>query len=780
MSAQGQRCASPPGPTRRPRKQQVSENKGKCQKLSRSSRQTQQSPSLESSYHCEDFKTPKRHAGIKLNGLNNADSPNNDSELLQDIIWDPTSPTPLKNGKDPTKLSKNARIVDISEIVNRIAPKYLSEIIFSKNERPCVPESNLLQWIGDSAIPCTPEVRHRRTRKPTRQNCVEDLKKLAMQFDINMIQQDKEQVKHATMQGTEGAGDLNNCGVILPVSLTDLEGTSKEANINIQNTNTNKMLHQKSTVFEMDDNLDALFDGPTQPISGRLSPSTPVQSQDTKIATVTLSSDVSAGETAKSIPSNTSTALSGNVNKHDDLSKTLAANPDFEDDWDDDLLDDSFVLELTLNPDLIAAPMHCSTQISANANKDVVAKATHPSTTSTVTGHGQRRPDGHLVDGSVVVCKGKNEKSKHRSTFRLEANPHFQAKGTLSEHLPRHSCSRVLEEHAQSHCSSAGGVSCVAPEHQCDKVKQHTCNVLQEHTTQKLFGKESSSAVSNSCSMSLALNHGCKDSKGNHDEKKKEENEGIKVYKEVSDEDLDSFFAADSLWDNGDDDDLLCQLCEDVERFSECQAQASATTVSPCEEQNKLKTVPPSVPHPSDYDTGRSNQKQLTNVTQLKPNLSSEPGSGRNFSTVNVPLSCSIQTLGKMTTSIPNQKSATSNLHCMPAIISHETSVSVRGPYKYTQVRSTSVTGTSACRSAARHDSEKKTSSLVSSGNALENRHTSFKRHLSDPVAPTNKVFVPCQTTAKCTEAEIERKKQQAMARRRLRMQAAQKLGAPT
>uniref|UniRef100_A0A8C9QYL7 ETAA1 activator of ATR kinase n=1 Tax=Scleropages formosus TaxID=113540 RepID=A0A8C9QYL7_SCLFO len=648
-----------------------------------------------------DFKTPKRHAGIKLNGLNNADSPNNDSELLQDIIWDPTSPTPLKNGKFSCTFCL----------------LYLSEIIFSKNERPCVPESNLLQWIGDSAIPCTPEVRHRRTRKPTRQNCVEDLKKLAMQFDINMIQQDKEQVKHATMQGTEGAGDLNNCGVILPVSLTDLEGTSKEANINIQNTNTNKMLHQKSTVFEMDDNLDALFDGPTQPISGRLSPSTPVQSQDTKIATVTLSSDVSAGETAKSIPSNTSTALSGNVNKHDDLSKTLAANPDFEDDWDDDLLDDSFVLELTLNPDLIAAPMHCSTQISANANKDVVAKATHPSTTSTVTGHGQRRPDGHLVDGSVVVCKGKNEKSKHRSTFRLEANPHFQAKGTLSEHLPRHSCSRVLEEHAQSHCSSAGGVSCVAPEHQCDKVKQHTCNVLQEHTTQKLFGKESSSAVSNSCSMSLALNHGCKDSKGNHDEKKKEENEGIKVYKEVSDEDLDSFFAADSLWDNGDDDDLLCQLCEDVERFSECQAQASATTVSPCEEQNKLKTVPPSVPHP-----------------------------------INVPLSCSIQTLGKMTTSIPNQKS---------------TSVSVRGPYKYTQVRSTSVTGTSACRSAARHDSEKKTSSLVSSGNALENRHTSFKRHLSDPVAPTNK-------------AEIERKKQQAMARRRLRMQAAQKLGAPT
>uniref|UniRef100_A0A8C9QVY7 ETAA1 activator of ATR kinase n=1 Tax=Scleropages formosus TaxID=113540 RepID=A0A8C9QVY7_SCLFO len=555
-----------------------------------------------------DFKTPKRHAGIKLNGLNNADSPNNDSELLQDIIWDPTSPTPLKNGKDPTKLSKNARIVDISEIVNRIAPKV-------GNERPCVPESNLLQWIGDSAIPCTPEVRHRRTRK---QNCVEDLKKLAMQFDINMIQQDKEQVKHATMQGTEGAGDLNNCGVILPVSLTDLEGTSKEANINIQNTNTNKMLHQKSTVFEMDDNLDALFDGPTQPISGRLSPSTPVQSQDTKIATVTLT------------------------------------NPDFEDDWDDDLLDDSFVLELTLNPDLIAAPMHCSTQISANANKDVVAKATHPSTTSTVTGHGQRRPDGHLVDGSVVVCKGKNEKSKHRSTFRLEANPHFQAKGTLSEHLPRHSC---------------------------------------KHTTQKLFGKESSSAVSNSCSMSLALNHGCKDSKGNHDEKKKEENEGIKVYKEVSDEDLDSFFAADSLWDNGDDDDLLCQLCEDVERFSECQAQASATTV------------------------------------------------GRNFSTVN--------------------KSATSNLHCMPAIISHETSVSVRGPYKYTQVRSTSVTGTSACRSAARHDT------LTIYDNAIFS-FLSFS------------VFVPCQTTAKCTEAEIERKKQQAMARRRLRMQAAQKLGAPT
>ncbi|MFT7807070.1 ewing's tumor-associated antigen 1 isoform X1 [Arapaima gigas] len=770
MSGQGQECDSP-GPSRRPCKDR--ENKQKPNKLSKNFRQTQKSPSVESSYDREkDFKTPKRHARTRLNGLSNADSPNNDSELQQDIIWDATSPTPHRNGKffcSIKKPSKNAGIVDISEIVNRIAPKVIPYLL----HQPSVPESNLLQWIGDTAIPCTPEARHHRTRKFARQNCVEDLKKLAKQFDINMIQQDKEQVEQTTKQDTEDAGDVDSCNTNLALSVNKLESINKESVVNVQNTKG--ALDPKPTEFEIDDNLDALFDGPTQPISGRFSQNTPVESQDTNVATVTVSAGFAAGKEVNVNPTNTPTILSGYVNKNEDIPKTPVVTHEFDDDWDDDLLDDSFVLELSLNPDLIAAPVHCSTQIDMNTDENAVAKSIRPSATGSVTAQRQHRPDSLLVSGSVAGFQGKNEKSKNRSTFRLEANSHFQTKGKFSEGLAVKSHCGIVKQHGQSQSNPANRACCVAPLNQSNNANQHISNGLQENTAQKLFSKESSSsAMSNTCSTLVAqtLNQGWKDSK-DKDEAKASEDQ--KIYKEVSDEDLNSFFAPDSLWDDGDDDDLLCQLCDDVERLSENQEQGSATVISSCEEQNTLKTVPHSTPLPSGGEARRGNQMQMTNSIQHKPVLSSDPAR------VNVPTSCSTQTAGKMTASVPDQKSSTSNFGHRPAFTSREPSVSVRGPYKFTPAPSTSVVGTSACGPAASlRDNEKRASSLTLSRNTLENRHTSFKRHLSDPLVPINKVFVPSRGTAKCTEEEIERKKQQAMARRRLRMQAAQKLGPPT
>ncbi|XP_056617023.1 uncharacterized protein LOC130431838 [Triplophysa dalaica] len=65
-------------------------------------------------------------------------------------------------------------------------------------------------------------------------------------------------------------------------------------------------------------------------------------------------------------------------------------------------------------------------------------------------------------------------------------------------------------------------------------------------------------------------------------------------------------------------------------------------------------------------------------------------------------------------------------------------------------------------------------------GNAPNSRNITFKRHLSDSVTLTNKVFVSSNGTVKCSAAEIERKKQEAIARRRSRMPADQKQGAPT
>ncbi|XP_044299228.1 ewing's tumor-associated antigen 1 isoform X2 [Varanus komodoensis] len=101
------------------------------------------------------YKTPKRRLA-RRSRLPTFSSPVNETEMQQEIFWDPQSPIAHQLGSEQRKQAVSGCTVDISEIVNRIAPQ---------DEKPECCEGSLLGlWIGDNAIPCTPGITKARSR----------------------------------------------------------------------------------------------------------------------------------------------------------------------------------------------------------------------------------------------------------------------------------------------------------------------------------------------------------------------------------------------------------------------------------------------------------------------------------------------------------------------------------------------------------------------------------------------------------------------------------------
>ncbi|KAF3852674.1 hypothetical protein F7725_006029, partial [Dissostichus mawsoni] len=276
-----------------------------------------------------EFKTPTRIPRSRT-GVFSAESPHNDSDFQQDIIWDPTSPSPNRFGKKAAK-KQPVRVVNISDIVNRIAPKH---------GRPKAAEPTLQQWIGDT-IPCTPDVqvpKHR--RKSHRLNTVDDLLKLAKQFDFNMFRQEEdeeEELKDLHQQSLELLSDdiLDQNDFSPPLPGNQPPAVSPGADVQLH------LMDQ-----HMEDDLDFLFDGPTQHLSGNLSQVLSAQPSKAKPAAKEAS-----GKTSASSHSPTPVVPTSNT------------KDDFDDDWEnDDLLNDSLVLEMTQNPHKFISPKHASTQ----------------------------------------------------------------------------------------------------------------------------------------------------------------------------------------------------------------------------------------------------------------------------------------------------------------------------------------------------------------------------------------------------------------------------------
>ncbi|XP_056147403.1 ewing's tumor-associated antigen 1 homolog [Lampris incognitus] len=434
----------------------------------------------------ENLQTPKRTPCSRYICLNSCESPG-DGEASQDIIWDPTSP---KTGNGP----RNIQTVEISDIVNRIAPKDVKLV---------ATESPLLQWIGDSAIPYTPENSQPRVRKrPLRQNNVEGLIKLARQFD--KMQQDEKTL--------EKPKTVNN-NICEQISETKCVGIGHPGY-----TGGAKSL--PSTSQQVEAELNELFDSSPQQITGHFSQSSSCFScsQEKKgqpgggsTSTAPQSSELKSVKNytdANTCLTEHQGTFSLNVNKHE-----------FDDDWeDDDLLNDSFVLAMTHNSEQQQDAVPKTTpQLNARLNSNQDPSACKPRMSAcSAFGASSVQSQPHCSAHMDVIPKPKTSK---RSTFQLESNLHFQAKLAAANDVPGFS---VMEPYKSQIPDQKSAVMKPVSLMAVDTSKMST-------VTSDQINRRAGSAV-----------------KDHHDK-------------------VESF--VDCLWDDWDDDDqLFYQVCDNLER----------------------------------------------------------------------------------------------------------------------------------------------------------------------------------------------------------------------
>ncbi|XP_041640471.1 ewing's tumor-associated antigen 1-like [Cheilinus undulatus] len=640
-------------------------------RLSRSSRQTQQTPTATENEPLwseqPEFKTPTRILRSRTGGGFSEESPHNDSDFQQDIIWDATSPSPNRLGKRGKKKPPGA--VNISEIVSRIAPKH---------GRPKVAEPTLQQWIGDSAaIPCTPDIPAPKPKKKSpRPNGVDDLLKLAQQFDFNMFRRDEEEVEDLHQQSLE----------LLSEDVLDFENDFSASLPGNPQPAVNAAAGRESQNdpdLQMEDDLDFLFDAPTQHVSRNLS-----QASQVKQTPSTCAKEASGKASASSLTSSVSTVKT----------KVAPLKDDFEDDWEnDDLLNDSLVLEMTQNPQMFSAPAHCSTQKPPSEIKH------HSPASVPISG-------GIQTSGNV----------RQRSTFKLESNPRFTFKksqaDTLTNSKVDYSSKPAEEDSQRSRSGVLAGAGSQESWQKSNSVKsdlqkpQRTPDPNVNHST-----AASSSAESAPLRPAAASSH----------------SEAAAVF-DFLDDDLNSFFSSDPVWDDLADDDLLCEMCEDVEN----QIQ-SAKNVSTKHNPSMSTQKAPLQPSTRTWD---NRTQQPTNHKPFPPKQTPQTFPGAPGSSYSGGFVSNVAAGAQMKTD----------------------------SFRYTQTKTSSGSVNSSV-------------SLQGSSRIQSAPHGSIRKEQFTFKKPSNPVStVTNNASGKCSAAEIELKKQQAMERRRQRLQATQNLRAPT
>ncbi|XDB55355.1 hypothetical protein AB1E18_008821 [Capra hircus] len=333
----------------------------------------------------ERYETPKRMLQMDL--LSSTFSSPNDPDGQNDIFWDQNSPMTKQLDKGRKKQLYTTDSDEISHIVNRIAPQ---------DEKPTT-DSMLGVWIGDTAIPCTPSVAKGKSRaklsctKLKSQNREEELMKLAKQFDKNMeeldVIQEQDKRNHDLIQMISEAETSHNyrdniqmqlpCDIVPEIDKAIIKKPVKE------NTKIPVVNDQTSSQKPFDQNAEAafiaMFDGSTQKCSGQLSQDLSDAFLKTNNTTFgkknTLKEEkiiTNESVVTENLPSKTLGSLShqvdnpgmttsnvpfctkepGTFNKHIDTFTTS----DFEDDWENLLSNEPFVMQNIEMSELFPAP----------------------------------------------------------------------------------------------------------------------------------------------------------------------------------------------------------------------------------------------------------------------------------------------------------------------------------------------------------------------------------------------------------------------------------------
>ncbi|KAF5894816.1 ewing's tumor-associated antigen 1, partial [Clarias magur] len=670
----------------------ITQSKPKINRLKRSPK-TAQKADITNYRTQTDFKTPTRVPRAGFRSSVTEESPNSDYELQHEIIWDPTSPTtPIRNGRGRRR-SAVFKSVDVTDIVNRIAPK---------NKKLDEAESSLLQWIGDTAVPCTPEVREPRTKpKPARQNPVDDLLKLAKQFDFNMIQQEEAHVRPNPQSSAEVIDEDQDLffNKNSPPALPQTSSGSVRPPLTVEDTIKNRVdpLDDLGLMPEMEDDLDLLFEGSTQQLSGGLSQSFRIRSQDVgEVAPQFGVDSVVDSVTQMGGASKLSTVRSCAGAPIVSTVKQVGAADDFDDDWnDDDLLDNSLVMEMTQNPELFSAPQHSSTQKQTNKNDS------SGNTVYRQNGYKDAKPrEAQTLNQRLESFQSSQHWNKARGNENTRQNKFLTKTNSETKVFPSSkvpsvvpdSCSVSKTNSQQKEIMEIRRPLATTSTKSAWKVQSMTANSFVSRSDPFKTGPSATITT-----ISSFRNNNITEEKENHLTMEEDALSDFAV------EDLDSIFASDDIWDDGaDDDDLFCEVCEKVEE--------SMTEPKPCPKSFVTRPTPRSIYGPSSQNAVANRQSTLVHRPPSDAQVRSH-----NVTENRVPTSTEVPTTARniSTSALGNSMTMTSS----------------ERTYKFSHVKSTTETGSSA-NNTARQINESAMATTIQSRQRIQDDHQ-FKKPFS-------------------------------------------------